>query len=347
MNSRLIVVLLCACALVGCRSDPSIDLLESELRWMEDQLYLLDAELEQTVAELDSCRRENSTLRAEAGQPASRLKSNQPARVSDPQRPREPDLPDLTPPSVEPGLPAEPDVQLPEPSTTPPPLDGEDDDLEPNGFDIDQAAPSTAPVRRIVLNERLTGGYDFDDKPGDEGLLVVIQPQDEQGRFVAQGAAISVVVLDPTKTGADARVARWDFDAAEAASRMRETLFGQGIHLELPWPNQPPSSDRLQLFVRYTSPGGQRLEAKRDVAITPPAALAGGWTPAAPGRPPIARTARRDDSVRRGADGSSAPGPPLTTPRAEPPPGTAPPSAPPPARPAAAHRPRPVWQPYR
>jgi len=42
---------------IGCRSnDPSVDLLENELRWMEDQLYEMEDQLEQTCVDLHRCK---------------------------------------------------------------------------------------------------------------------------------------------------------------------------------------------------------------------------------------------------------------------------------------------------
>ena len=54
-------------AVAGCQSgpDPSIELLESELRWMEDQLYALDRQLDQASAKLEVCQRDNSLMRGQ------------------------------------------------------------------------------------------------------------------------------------------------------------------------------------------------------------------------------------------------------------------------------------------
>ncbi|MFC1758160.1 hypothetical protein ACFL2H_05245 [Planctomycetota bacterium] len=51
----------------GCQStpDPSIELLESELRWYEDQLYLMNRELASSHQQLESARRYNSSLKSE------------------------------------------------------------------------------------------------------------------------------------------------------------------------------------------------------------------------------------------------------------------------------------------
>lgn len=58
--------------------DPTVELLESELRWMEDNLYQLDAQLEASKRQLDSTRRENAALRLElAEQPRVRNETSQ------------------------------------------------------------------------------------------------------------------------------------------------------------------------------------------------------------------------------------------------------------------------------
>ncbi|HEY6565744.1 MAG TPA: hypothetical protein VIY86_14745, partial [Pirellulaceae bacterium] len=47
---------------LGCRyRDPSIDLLEGELRWMEDQVYMLEDELDRKCRELAACRTPSGT----------------------------------------------------------------------------------------------------------------------------------------------------------------------------------------------------------------------------------------------------------------------------------------------
>ncbi len=45
--------------------DPSVQLLESELRWMEDNLYRMDNQLETCLRQLESTRRNNAALRLE------------------------------------------------------------------------------------------------------------------------------------------------------------------------------------------------------------------------------------------------------------------------------------------
>ena len=118
---------------------------------------------------------------------------------------------------------------------------------------LTQQVPADVNVSRIVLNSRLTGGIDLDGQPGDDGLLVVIEPQNAAGHYLALPGDVSIDVIDPSRSGIDGQIARWDFDATETTTRMKQTLLGRGIHLELPWPEDRPASARLKVQVRYCS----------------------------------------------------------------------------------------------
>jgi hypothetical protein len=280
MNTRCALWLTMVLAMAGCRTpDPSVDLLEGELRWLEDQLYQAEDEYRLKCAQLASCRRENQTLRkaASKGARGATLQpldgaSSSPEESPERSAPSE-DIPELRIPSVEPGEPVDPRIELPEFDTM-----RLDPELKTTSGTTDTAVDNR--VTHIVLNPRLTGGHNFDEKAGDEGLMIVVEPRNADGEYVEFSGPVSVVVLDPSKTGPEARVARWDYDATEIAGLMRRSLLGKGIHLELPWPNQPPEHDSLRVFVRYTTGDGRQLQADRRVDVDPPASHLGRWTPA-------------------------------------------------------------------
>lgn len=282
MNMRFALLCLAASAavLAGCRNDPSVRELERELGWLEDQLWQLEAEYGTKVGELDSCRRENSALKGRLGMKSDDFPGGGASRS--PGGP--PGVPDLSVPEVDLGTPAddnEPAIPAPDVSR---PYEEEVPDLDftPAGPPIDEASGSmdNTNVDRIVLNRQLTGGHDADGQPGDEGVLVVIEPRDAENRYVPAPASVSVVLLDPARSGREAHVARWDFDVAEATSATRTSLLGRGIHLQMPWPNQPPANSQLHLFVRYTTSDGRKLEADRLIDVDPPREVSARWTPA-------------------------------------------------------------------
>jgi hypothetical protein len=117
------------------------------------------------------------------------------------------------------------------------------------------------------LNDNLTGGCQTDPRQGDRGIVVVVEPRDAQGRLVEAPAAVSVVVLDPALEGQAARVARWDFTAQQLAPLHRKGSWGEGYHLEMLWPDAAPVHENLQLFVRYVTSDGRKLETQRKIRV--------------------------------------------------------------------------------
>jgi hypothetical protein len=280
MNLRRGVILLTAAALMmGCRQpDPTIDLLEAELRFMEDQLYLMEDQYQQACAQLASCRRENQTLRQE--DPRPQPPGTPPNRIPRPSRDQRQDETDeLSPPTIEEGEEMEPQIEVPLPAKLPLNID-----IRPASLTNPVNQTEDQRVTHIVLNPHLTGGVDLDHQPGDEGLMLVVEPRNSDGHYVPLPGAVSIVVLDPSKTGQEARVARWDFQSDETLPHIRQTLFGRGIHFQLPWPHESPNSEILEVHVRYTTADGRRLETKRQIQADSLAPATGRWTPASPPR---------------------------------------------------------------
>lgn len=316
MKTQLLLPALAACVLAGCQSgaNQTQALLERELRLQEDKIYHLQAIIEDKEMMLDSSRRENEALKHELGTgdrvPAvDSLPS--PPNVSPPAAPPPRSLPPRapsTPRSIVPprsrNLPAAPPATIPAPPmiegvpslesalpTLPsesalPSVPGAPGELpSPPTRSLDRGvsnSPSTDKVTKIVLNPRLTGGLDHDGRPGDEGILVSLEPRDAAGKLVNSPGDISVVVLDPAKQGPAARVARWDFKSDEVALHFRNSALEKGLHFELPWPSEPPTSARLQLFVRYSTPLGEKLVVDQTIQVHPPSpGPANKWTRAA------------------------------------------------------------------
>lgn len=122
-------------------------------------------------------------------------------------------------------------------------------------------------VQQIQIIPALTGPYNSDGQPGDEGITVGLQPVDGQGGLVPAAAPISLVVIDPAISDDSARVARWDFSAEEIAGFTHQLPQGQPLRLVLVWPNGPPRHNRLHLFVRYMTADGRKLQADMPLQV--------------------------------------------------------------------------------
>ena len=278
-----------AATLAGCRTapNPSIELLESELRWMEDQLYEMDRQLDEACLKLSSCQRDNSSLRRQLEalhQPGARRSASSTANGArspsdanaSPEKTPDDALPAVDVPDVE-ELNEQleiPDVELgpnadsiPEwsPERDPTPPTGEEDSDDVTRLSLPQLNATTEHVATIAINRRLTGGYNFDGQPGDEGLLVVVEPRNVSGQFVPVAGQLSIKVVE--MAGAATPVAQWDFSATETRQLMKESMLGKGVHLQLPWPNRPPRSRKLNLSVTYTLASGTKVSTQRRIQV--------------------------------------------------------------------------------
>ncbi len=243
---------------LGCRTNPNQVLLERDLRLQEDKIYQLQGMLEDACSARESTIRENEALKKELSQstgPAGT--SMQPPAVDMPGAPsiKPPEMPKFEAPQIE--LPATPET-LP----------------KETGPTNDEAAVDGSPTK-IVFNKRLTGGLDRDGQPGDEGILVAVEPRDDAGRLIKAPGAVSIVLLDPAEQGEQARVARWNYRADEIPGHFHNTPFGHGLQFELPWPGEPPKNRDLQLFVRFTTIEGQKITADTKIDVRPALAGAG------------------------------------------------------------------------
>src|SRR5262245_41485127 len=72
----------------------------------------------------------------------------------------------------------------------------------------DPAAPVSIPVKEITL-ARGTGGVDEDGVPGDEGLMVVILPKDEDGAGVKVPAQVQIAAWEVTPAGIKSPIGNW------------------------------------------------------------------------------------------------------------------------------------------
>ena len=274
----------------GCRhADVNRELVERELRLQEDELYRLHDEVATREKLLESTRRENATLKRELEQSRSStpfprdIMPGMPPAPADSSPDRIP-RPDSGVPPIE-GVP--PVIEIPGGPGGAPPADGPAgrsswnstrgvrrasfESLVDAASARDSARPvddhSAAQVAKIVLNRRLTGGYNADHRLGDEGVIVVIEPRDQRDRIVKRAGEVSVVLIDPALSGDESRVARWDFKANDIARLIAKTPRAEGIQLNLRWPARPPEHERLVVFVRYTGAEGEQFEASQSILI--------------------------------------------------------------------------------
>ncbi len=302
---QIFVPSLLGLALAGCHSDPELAYLRNDNFKKEQEIYRLRNRVEelQEAVESSAPARPGVLRAAPAEMPLESGPLNGPAitrpgpaLVPAERANSEPETPIPGPLQISPGLEAPPG-EVPETLRAPAgsgrspqsprpagPSSSSSQWTPPDGHLSAGASAlrDNAAVAQITLHPALTGGIGTSGRHGDEGLLVVVEPRDFAGNIVNASGSVSVALLDPALTGEQARLARWDFTAAETRGMV---CAGPqpGIHLRLPWVSTP-AHDRLKVFVRYTTGDGRKLQAERLIGV----ALAG---------PPLERPEVRADAV--------------------------------------------------
>jgi hypothetical protein len=216
-------------------------------------------------------------------------------------------------------------------------------------------------VAAITVDRRQTSGFDADEsQPGDEGIVVVVEPRNAHGQVVRVAGEVSIAAYDaslwrqygsqPTKRQL-AHVGTWLFNPTDAATWFEEEQ--PRMRFELPWPAAgAPKNKDLQLVVKYQAAGGRVLEAQSLVSVQ-----LTGRRPKAPGVPssPVASSSSAPQiaappgevsALRKPPVSTEAGRPPASLPRRE---GLVPRPEVSDARPntEVPSRQRPVWTPYR
>ncbi len=284
-SHRVGVAITLAALTLGCRrdayTDAYFDMLNAEKRVLEDRLYETEYNYEQALAELEAARGN-----AKSGKkPAGRTRSEEPLTEPQGDEPSEsPELPKIElPPGVEEGKRRKTSPNVMRPAST---VVAQSAALSPHRRPLSENELAAAivsaldqRVETVHLNPRLTGGADLDGQPGEDGISVLIEPRNRSGDFVPEPAHVSVVLLDPAKSDDAARVARWDLDADATRKLMQTDSPDRGLLLRLPWQDTPPESKRLQLFVRYVTADGRKLETDREIQLDSQDRVAYSWTP--------------------------------------------------------------------
>jgi hypothetical protein len=123
------------------------------------------------------------------------------------------------------------------------------------------------PIREIVLG-RGTGGIDDDGLPGDEALMVVIVPRDEDHSEVKVPARAQIAAWEINQQGLKNPIGAWDIPAERLRSTWRNGLMSTGYFVALPWQTFP-TTERVRVAVRLITADGQAFEADRDISVRP------------------------------------------------------------------------------
>lgn len=140
--------------------------------------------------------------------------------------------------------------------------------------------------RRIVelgFHPALSRSVDLDGAPGDDGVILVVQPKNASGQIVDEYAKLTILILDPALPETRARIGFREYTPDEVRVKMKPLGAQQGIHLQLPWNGPNPRADRVIVFAKYTFSNEQEVIGSREIMLTNNASFKTVWTPRLPG----------------------------------------------------------------
>jgi hypothetical protein len=129
------------------------------------------------------------------------------------------------------------------------------------------ASNAACGIREIVLG-RGTGGVDEDGLPGDESLMVVIVPRDEDRSEVKIAGRAQIAAWEVTPQGLKNPIGSWDIPAERLRPTWRNGLMSTGYFVALPWQTYP-TTYKVRVAVRFTTTDGNTFEADRDLTVRP------------------------------------------------------------------------------
>jgi len=142
------------------------------------------------------------------------------------------------------------------------------------------------PVRDVVLG-RQTGGHDSASGQGDDGLQVIIEPRNAEGRPIQVPGDAMLQVLEVTTEGHKRLLSSWYIDKDQVKASWRMGLLSQGYNVILPW-KVIPATEKLRLVLQFRLEDGRVFEADRDVTVRlPRGAVARPSTTVVSPEPPI------------------------------------------------------------
>lgn len=121
--------------------------------------------------------------------------------------------------------------------------------------------------------EQLSGGYDDDKLPGDDGVIVYLRPLDRMGDPIKVAGDIRIELFDLALSEGQQKLGEYVIPVAKAQEMWYGRFMTYHYTVRCPWQGRLPANSEILVrasFLDYLT--GRELNATREVRILPPPA---------------------------------------------------------------------------
>ncbi len=116
---------------------------------------------------------------------------------------------------------------------------------------------------RIVI-DKLTGGADYDDKPGDDGVTVYLRPVDREGDTIKVAGDITIQLYDLAAPPNRNFIGAYRVPADEVGKLWHGKFLTDHYTIKCPWPKGPPAHEEITVRVVFVDFLTKRVVSAQD-----------------------------------------------------------------------------------
>lgn len=129
---------------------------------------------------------------------------------------------------------------------------------------------SAEDLKRIFYPEKiviasLSGGEDYDGKPGDDGVTVYLQPEDRKGDIIKVAGAIRVELYDLANPPGTNQLGIYDFTVDQVVDLWYGQLMTNHFTLRCPWQHGAPKHPEITVRITFVDYLTKRVLAAQTV----------------------------------------------------------------------------------
>lgn len=99
--------------------------------------------------------------------------------------------------------------------------------------------------------DRLTGPANFDDKPGNDGIVVYFSPIDQEGHTIKAAGDIRIQLLDLANPDGQHLIGEYRLDVDHARKAWHGRMLTNHYSVKCPWKSGPPVHDEITVRVEF------------------------------------------------------------------------------------------------